>query len=349
VGEVGRDSPIAEPPAPEPPPPSPFARLSPRPAHVAGAAFDVLTQASRDLRRASFYVGLVVLLLGTPFALLLWRLSLEPLPETPYEELGIWTSVGTATSVTGIIALGAVVLATIESRAVAVILLASRLAARGSDVRAAVQRSRTVFWRLLAALAITNVPLFLVQSFLEDRMAAFLGGVSEPSVVSAAILAAVIFAPLAYVVTGVVLGDVGPWTAVRRSFGLFRAAKATGVVVALFEFGAQLLVAFGLLAGVDLVLRAVEATGFSADHAAGAALAIVLIVALVFATGSLLFTVAAVAIAPQVVAFVALTHAAPGLERIGGEDGRFRWLTRPLIAAAAVGAIALAGGLAALG
>lgn len=349
-------APVTDPIEPSiPPPPSPFARLSHRPARVVSTAFDVLTQASGDLRRASFYIGLLVLVLATPFAILAWRLSLEgvlvpvdgmPTDEMPPpEDLQAWAPAAVAWSIATLIAVGAMVVTTLESRAVAASVLAARLAGRPLELRTAVQRSRTVFWRLAWALVLTSVPLYFVQSFLEDGMAALLGGVSEPSVVSASLLAAVLFAPLAYVVTGVVLGDVGAWTAVRRSVGLFRAAKSTAVVVALFEFGAQLLVAFALLAGADLILRAFDASGLSVENAMGAAVAIGLIVALAFATGSLLFTVAAVAIAPQVVAFLALTHAVPGLSRIGGEGRRFRWLTVPLIGVAVVGAITLVSGL----
>jgi hypothetical protein len=319
---------------PVPPAPSPFSSLPTGPGRVVARAFDVLTHTSGDLRRASFYVGLVVLVLATPFAIVLWRISLEPLPVlSPEAE--------TANAILAVIALGGIVVATIEGRAVAVALLGSKLAGRPLDLRAAVQRSRTVFWRLLAALALTNVPLFLVQSFVDDRAAELFGGVSEPSVISAAIVSALLFSPLSYVVTGVVLGDVGPWSAVRRSVRLFRARKMTAVVVALFDFGAQLLTAFGLLAGLDLVIRGVEAAGLSGGDELGAAVTVALIVILLFALGSLLFTVAALATAPQVVAFLALTHAAPGLERIGGERSTFRWLTRLLLAAMVVAAVAM--------
>jgi hypothetical protein len=319
---------------PAPPAPTPFAALPTGAGRVVARAFDVLTHASGDLRRASFYIGLLVLLLATPFAIVLWRISLEPL-------LVLSPEAEAANAIVAIIALGGIVVATIEGRAVAVVLLGSKLAGRPLDLRAAVQRSRTVFWRLLAALALTNVPLFLVQSFLDDRAADLFGGVSEPSVLSAAIVSALLFSPLTYVVTGVVLGDVGPWTAVRRSFRLFGARKLTAVVVALFDFGAQLLTAFGLLAGLDLVIRGVEAAGLSGGDELGAAVTVGLIVILLFALGSLLFTVAALATAPQVVAFLGLTHTAPGLERIGGERSTFRWLTRLALAAMVVAAVAM--------
>ena len=62
----------------------------------------------------------------------------------------------------------------------------------------------------------------------------------------------------------------------------------------------------------------------------------------VFAAGTLVFTVTALSIAPQVVMFVALTHATFGLDHVrpGGDrdptirtpgQGRFRRFTRPML------------------
>ena len=80
-----------------------------------------------------------------------------------------------------------------------------------------------------------------------------------------------------------------------------------------------------------------------------------MIVAVVFAFGTLLFTVYALTVAPQVVMFLGLTHATFGLDRVrpGGDRTtrtprrgrrRFRWFTRPMllgfVARASVGLVA---------
>ena len=84
------------------------------------------------------------------------------------------------------------------------------------------------------------------------------------------------------------------------------------------------------------------------------------LVAVVFAFGTLVFTVTAITVAPQVVMFVGLTQASLGLDhvRTGGDDDpdaprrpdgpRFRTYPRPMVAAFVTGAILLAATLVAL-
>ena len=72
-----------------------------------------------------------------------------------------------------------------------------------------------------------------------------------------------------------------------------------------------------------------------------------------FAFGTLIFTVNAITVAPQVVMFLGLTHATVGLDRVrpgGPEDpdirvpgrARFRWLTRSMLLGFTLGALGLA-------
>ena len=74
-------------------------------------------------------------------------------------------------------------------------------------------------------------------------------------------MAALVGAPFAYVLTGIVLGDVEPVESIRRSFRVFRARKGAAVLVALFESLAQLLILLGVSAGLDLVLRVFAGLG----------------------------------------------------------------------------------------
>jgi hypothetical protein len=347
---------IPAPPLPEPPPavragPTPWAELPTTPLRVVAAALDLLAQASGDLRRASFYVGLVVLVLTAPLGVLVWRLALAA-PELPIVPPGLEGDAALGVSITfaGLIAFAGFVVAGIESRGVGIAVLAARLGRRPLAVRDAVQRSRTVFWRLFGLSLLTNIPLLIVQSLLQELTKSVFGGESEVSVVGASIVTAILFSPVAYVQAGIVLGDVGPVQAVKRSSGMFRARPRTALVVALFEFGAQFVTLFGLSAGLDLVVRFALAAnlGTSTDSAATALVA-VLIVATLFAVGTLLFTVAAISAAPQVVAFLALTNADHGLDRLRGDDLRFRWLPRPMLAGILLAGLSLVAGLIALG
>lgn len=337
---------------PLPPPPSPFARLPTRSTRLVPEAFDVLTRSTGDLRRASFYIGFLVAGTVAPFALLLWRVNVDIVKLPIDEQIDLLTRGGleAAMNVSLVIALVGVVVASIESRAIAAALIAARLEGNPLPLRSAVERSRRVFWRIVRATIITTVPLYLVQLVTERLAAGVFRGESEASVVSSALVTTVLLAPFAYVLAGVVLGDVGALEAVRRSVRLFKVRKVAALVVALFAWSAQLLTGFGIGAGLDLVLRAGDLTSlFSSTDAAGTAVTAVVLMALLFALGTLLFTVTAISLAPQVVMFLALTHVAPGLDaaRMAPSAGtpRFRWLTRPYIVLVIVAAGVLGIGL----
>jgi len=130
--------------------------------------------------------------------------------------------------------------------------------------------------------------------------------------------------------------------------------------VALFESIAQLLILLGLGAGLDIAIRLVTSLGLGVESgAAGIALTTLMIVAGMFAVGTLIFTVTAISIAPQVVMFVGLTHATMGLDQVrpGGErdpdaprpgQRGFSWFTRPMVFGFGVAIMGLLGALAAL-
>ncbi len=128
------------------------------------------------------------------------------------------------------------------------------------------------------------------------------------------------------------------------------------MIVVVFETVAALLIVFGISAGLDVGLRIVEMLGLGPDTGPVAlAFATAGIVSIVFAFGTLVFTVMAMTVAPQVVMFVGLTHATFGLDRVrpGGPDdpdrprppetGGFRWFPRPMLFGFLVGALGLAG------
>jgi hypothetical protein len=338
-----------------PPVPSPFARLSTRPGRLVPAAFELLTRSTADLRRASFYIGLLVAGTVAPFALLIWRVSVEFDALSVVERIDRLTGgVEGAINASVVIAVIGLSIANIESRAVAATLLAARLEGRQLELRPAVERSRRVFWRIVRATILTTVPLLLVQVVTERLAAETFRGESEVSVISAGIVTTILLAPFAYIVTGIVLGDVAALDAVRRSVRLFRARKVAALIVALFAWSAQLLTSFGVVVGLDLVLRAAGLTSlFSSTDAAATALTAFVLVILVFAVGTLLFTVTAISVAPQVVMFLALTHMAPGLDvaRAARNEGRprFRWLTRPYIGLVGGAVLVLLAGLRDLG
>lgn len=330
---------------------SPFAGLPTNAGSVVVTAFDLLTKASRDVRSGSFYVGLIVLGMIGPLAILAWGLeiatdggSLRDIIQAMSGAAGVWLVVA------GYLALAGLLVAYIESRAIATALLGARLEGRAIELRDAVQRSRAVFWRVLVGIAIINIPAVIAEDLFRTWLSGVFHGATQVASVTPAIVVAIGSSPFAYVLTGIVLGNVGPVEAARRSVRLFSARRLSAVVVSLFALAAQYLTLFGASAALELVGRVFDSLHLGPDSGdVGVAGITLVIVAVVFASGSLLFTVAAIAAAPQVVMFLALTHATPGLAATDGPPGRrFRWLTLPMRVAIMVGVIVTIVGLASL-
>ncbi len=325
-----------------------------------GASFDLLTRTSEDMRRASFYIGIIVLGTVGPLALASWWLQVvsRHLTQPKVDDLVSGDGSGWYGALVWLAVVGLVV-AAIESRATATAILGGHQALRPVTVRQALARSRLTFWRVIVASVIVAIPLAVGQLAMTAVFAAILGPQTDVAILTSTLAAVVVGAPFAYLLTGIVLGDVDPLEATRRSFRVYRARKLSAVLVAVFETFALLLVAFGLSAGLDIELRVSDALGLGPDSSpAGLILVTMGVVAGVFAFGTLVYTALAISLAPQVVMFVGLTQATMGLDHVrpGGDRdpdeaprhrARFRWITRPMILAFGVGAIGLAAAVAA--
>jgi hypothetical protein len=326
-------------------PPVPSLERAPPARRLIAASFDLLSRCQDEMRRASFYIGAIVLGTAGGYVLAAWALEVVSAHRTAAETeavvngaLAAWMGLLLFIAAIGLLVAG------VESRAMAVAVLGARAADRPVSVRSALARSRACFWRVIVASIIVAIPLGLVQVIVAIVLAGVAPDATELATAVTVLVAALAGAPFAYLLTGVVLGDVDPLEATRRSFRVFRARKAAAVLVALFESIAQLLILFGVSAGLDIAIRTLSSLGLGVESGpVGIALTTVAIVAGVFALGTLLFTVTAISIAPQVVMFVGLTHATMGLDHVrpGGDrdpDVRhpgqraFRRFTRPMLA-----------------
>jgi len=338
--------------APSDVPSVPAVETTPR---LIGASFELLNRSSEEMRRASFYIGLVILGTLGPFALASWALEVISIHTTDAQMQATLDDGAEALLVIlSSIAVTGLLVAVVESRAMATALLGARLAARPLTVRAALARSRMSFWRVIVGSFIVAIPVAVAQSALSALFSTMIGKQTDLSVVSSTLAAALAGAPLAYLLSGIVLGDVGPFEATRRSFRVFRARKLAAALVAVFETAATLLVVVGLSAGLDIAVRVFGAMGLGTNSGpAGLALMTLGIVAGVFALGTLIYTAYAIAVAPQIVMFVGLTRATMGLDHVrpGGDRDpamtrpgrrRFRWLTIGMLLAFAGGLLGLA-------
>ncbi len=350
----GRDEAAAgplEPASPEPAAPPPPAVQSTR--RLLGASFDLLTRTSDDMRRASFYIGAIVLGTIGPLAVATFALEVVSIHRTRREMQRLLDS-GADGWYGLLITLAAVgvIVAAIESQAMATAILGGHLAGRPITVRAAVARSRAVFWRVIVGAVVVGIPVGIAQNLVNVAFEGVLGAQTDGALVTSALVAGVVGAPLAYVLGGIVLGDVDPFEATRRSFRVFRARKLAAALVAIFQTIAILLVLFGVSAGLDLALRVFDSLGLGAESGpAGLTLVVIGIGVGVFAFGTLIYTALAISLAPQVVMFVGLTHATFGLDHVrpGGDRDpmlvrpggrRFRWLTRRMLSGFGLGIVA---------
>ena len=354
----------------------PVVTTSPIPAvasarELLSSSFELLLRSGEDMRRASFYIGTIALGTLGPAGLVAWAAvvlapgSLELLLEAGSAPIGEPTdpailAVGLPLGLLFALATAGIVVATVESRTIAAAVLGARLVGGPLTTRQAVARARASFWRSFAAAIIVAIPIVIVQAIVDEALKALAIPAEQVSIVSAAMVTAVVGAPFAYVLAGVVLGDVGALEAVKRSVRVFRARKLAAAIVAGFETVTALLLLFGLGAGVDVIARLLGVLGLGPESdALGLAIVAVAIVAGAFAFGTLLYTVYAITVAPQVVMFVSLTHASMGLDRVraGGIDdpevvrpgrARFRWLTRPMQGGFVLGGLGLVAALAIL-
>jgi hypothetical protein len=311
-------------------------------------ALDLLWRSSAQLRPASFYIGFLVLVTVGPailFTLAAGDQFLDPAPIEDPEELPAWAG---WYALTLLIAMLGIVAALIESRALAVAVVAGTLEGRPLRLASAIAIARRSFWRVALAGILAGIPLVIGQS-IGTAIAEQIVGDVPPITFAASMLGGILFVvPFAYPVAGIVLGEVGAVTALRRSVGLFRARPRLALMVTLFGIASQLVLLLAIGAGLDIVARGIELApgGVLETPLAGMLVA----AALVFAAGTLVFVAEAIAATAQVHAFVALTHYALGLE--GGRRAplRKRWpwdpyVSAPLALGIIVNAIALAAGL----
>lgn len=347
-------APAAEPlpPPPPPPPPAPPIPLAST-RGLLGASFDLLARSGPAMRRASFYIGLVALGTVGPWVvaqnLIVAAFESVDVEAADFDTLVRMADTNGPSALLGFLALAGLLVAAVESRTLAAAVLGGRVAGRAISTRQALARSRRSFWRAVVASVVVAVPITFAQGVVTTVLEPFLGLASaEIAVIPSTLVSALVGAPFAYALSGVVLGDVDAFEAVRRSWLVFRARPWAAVVIALFESVTILLVLVGLLSGVDIAFRLfgiVEPV--LGREAVGLAVTSLGFLALVFAFGTLLFTVTAITIAPQVVMFVGLTHATIGLDRLGdaARDGAgrvaSRWISLPMLAGFGLGLLGL--------
>lgn len=323
---------------PEPPiAPDAAMRSLPGARSLVAAGFELLRLSQRDLTRASLYIGLLTLLtVGPAVVLLIYFVTQEPDLFTDF--LAFAGSEAPSEPPTSLVlvvlaffvAVPAFVAISIEAELMAVGILAGRRVGRAVSMEEALRRSRQAFWRIVVASLLIGAASTAILLGLGEVLSPSIMASSELNTFFSVVLGIAFGLPFAYLTTGIVLGDAGPVQTLARSIRLARARPLLALVIAAFTTLVSVINTFALAAGGDTLLRIADFLHL--DFQSGpllTVLSVLVILAGVVAIGSLIFTISAVTTAPQVVAFLGLTHFSGGLDLA-------RLVARPVPRASAV-------------
>ncbi len=189
-------------------------------------------------------------------------------------------------------------------------------------MRQSIAIARRRFWSILGPRLLANVisgVIGFVMTLILFAIFGFAAGDAIGTGVSL-VISLIVSAPFVYVPAGVVLGEVGAWEAIERSVRLVGRRWRLAIVITLFGVFSQFIVGFGVSIGADVVARVLAGAGLV--DSVPIVLVVPIAAALVFALGTLTFLVEAIAAAPAVHAFAALTHYTHGLEHRAPAPGR---------------------------
>ncbi len=320
-------------------------------------SLDLLTRRDAGLRGASFYIGFMLLVTFGPMAVILGLMFTFPglmdipspdgLPPgttvTPYVDPGAWRAwilLAMVPAVLGYLAAG------VEARSMATAVIGGRVEGRPLRLRESISVARRGFWSVLGAQVLIGIVSFIISAVVQVVLAVSLSSGQELTFGVSLVVSVLISAPFVYVPAGIILGEVDIIEAIRRSFRLVRMRKKLAVVVTLFGVLSQFIVLFGLSQGIDIIARLLIGAGVIDTFPPP--LVVPIAAALVFALGTLTFLVEAIAAAPAVHAFAALTHYTHGLQAgrdkpVGGRALWSPWVTPGLALCALTGLVALVG------
>jgi hypothetical protein len=338
-----------------PPPTAETLAIPLGPRKLVGTSLDLLTRSDSGLRAASFYIGFMLLVTLGPAVALFGLASatgagsyFDPDPLRAYHAPPVWfwwLLLAFIPAFLGFIAVS------VEAKALATAVIGGRAEGRPLRLRESIAVTRARFWSMLGAGALVGILSYVVQLGITVPLALVLKkqeALSALDYVVSVVVGVVVGTPFIYAPAGIILGEAGVAEALRRSIRLAWARKLLAVVVTLFSVLAGLVLQFGISVAAETVVRVLSGAGLADNFPA--ALVVPLAAALVFAYGTLVFLTEAIAAAPAVHAFVALTHYTGGLERGRREPLPVRhvwdpWLTKGLGATAALAIVSLLFGL----
>lgn len=298
------------------------------PLEIIGRGLDLNVAASSDVRRAAILIGLLALAAVGPIVAILYvdsgQLGVLPMAgdQVDLVALRARNAVSGVAQLSMLLGTLCLIALAIDSQLLAVHVIASRATGRPFSLRAALAVVRIRFWRLARANILVAV-ILVVPRLLLEQVVAPRGVVIQAQVVVQVLLDIVLSVPFAYVATWILLGQVGAREAVRLSWRLARSRPSLALVIAAVNVGFQTIALVAAASAADILIRTAEGLGL--DHASGAGLVPLagLFALAIVAAGSLVVTIAALTVGPQVVAFLRLTGADGGLAALHDPDNPF--------------------------
>ncbi len=298
---------------------------------IVSRGLDLDVTASRQIRRASLYVGLLSLLCIGPIVAIVWAFTASQggfdwiaaisAGETELVPFPVGPDVAWLLPVVILVGIGCLVAVAVDAQLLATVLIGAQATGRRFDLRGGLVLVRHRFWRLVRASVMSLViPRLVVQIYVSggrpvqtETQALLINGLN--------LLASV---PFAYVAAGIVLGDVGAWESIRRSWRLARTRWRLAFVIAIVSTAVTYIAGFALAAGAGVLDRLGAALGLGTTTGPLQLVVLAVIVAFgLISVGSLVMTIAALTVAPQVVAFLGLTGYSHGLDDAGAGDNSF--------------------------
>lgn len=288
---------------------------------IIGEGFGEALRASRVIRNASIYVGILFVALAgagvmAEIGIVTWASTFRAASQDILAVALERVNGAQFLVLAGILGCEIVL---IDGTAIALTLLGGRILGASVTLRAAIQRARQVFWRLVGVgLTVALAQLVVSMIYRIVIGAAAVGpGTGATFYRIEPIPGAIVAIPFVLATTSIVVADDSIGGALRRSAVLARRAPWLVVALSVFSLLLGYIGLFSLGSGWDILGRVVTAIHLDIRAGSGNFIITVLLgLAFLSALGSILFTVGAIMSAAQVTAVFRLGVPTAGLARV---------------------------------
>jgi len=318
----------------------------PRALEIVSRGIDLNVLLSGQVRQMSIRTGLLFLFAVGPIALLAIARTIRTgglawLADLIQDHVTTNISLLAGLAVViGVFCAGAI---SIDTQNAATTVVGGRAAGHRIGVATAFEFARSRFWAAVFAATVVRLILAIPQQVISTQ----LRGVPPDTLLPISTTIEIVLAmPFAYLGAAVVLGRSGPIAAVGASIRMAARRWRLAFMIGVVNTAVSYIALFAVGSGLGLLARLADALGIDRGIGVVQGVELAAIVALaILAVGSLVMTISALTVAPQVVAWLGLGGSTEGvMEAVrtqeAGQARRSRVVSRPMQAALAVELIA---------